>query len=52
MSGDKWKMKFELAEGVKVVCELLRVDDHTICVEFSRLAGDALSFYKHYKSIV
>jgi hypothetical protein len=51
VSGETWKMKFELPWGVKVACELLRVDDHTICVEFSRLSGDSLEFYKYYKEI-
>ena len=45
-------MKYELADGVKVVCELLRVDEHTICVEFNRLEGGAFEFQKHYKEIV
>ncbi len=51
ISDEKWKMKFELAEGLKVAVELLHVDEHTICVEFSRISGDSLEFYKQYKTM-
>ena len=52
ISGEMWKMKFNLPEGLKVACELLRVNEHTICVEFSRLEGDSIEFFKHYKAIL
>ena len=51
ISDEKWKMKFDLSEGLKVAVELLRVDEHTLCVEFSRISGDSLEFYKQYKSM-
>ena len=51
ISDEKWKMKFDLSESLKVAVELLRVDEHTICVEFTRISGESLEFYKQYKAM-
>lgn len=39
-----WKLKFTTKAGVRVSCQLLRVDMETVCVEFVRKAGDRQAF--------
>ena len=49
----KFKASYELpSSDVKVVVELLRVDDGMMCVEVSRMAGDQRAFLQHYRAML
>jgi hypothetical protein len=53
VSSTSWKMKFTLnlekVGQIEVVVNLLRVDDSTICLEFSRKRGNQLAFFEFFK---
>jgi hypothetical protein len=45
----KFTQKTKQSGLIKVVVNILRVDDQTICVEFSRQNGDQLAFFDFFK---
>lgn len=55
VSGDKWKCKFTLkdekAGPIQMSVSLLKVDDTTTCVEFSRKNGNQLAYFETFKGI-
>ena len=50
ISEQQWKLKFEL-EGVKIACVLYQVDESKLCVDFTRMNGDQLAFFKAYQDM-
>lgn len=47
----KLKMKFETATCVAGTIRILKVDEHTNCVEFQKTTGSLASFSDLYKEI-
>lgn len=51
ISEQQWKLKFEL-KGIKIACVLYQVSEGKLCVDFTRMSGDALAFFETYKDIL
>lgn len=56
ISDKKYKMKFELQtkdqggqlQQCKMCVRILKVDEQTVCVEFTKLGGDQIRFHEHF----
>lgn len=56
LSEKKWKLKIEMKHGgpayqIKSACYLYKVNKDIICVDFQRIEGDSLNFFKQYQKI-
>jgi len=54
-SKDKYKIKlnFQLPDDseVQVLTRILRVNEDTVCVEFTKTKGDVMKYYEQFNSI-
>jgi len=58
VNNDKYKVKFtlvtkdsEVVQELKICVKILKVDDATVCVEFSKLSGSNERFQNHYAEL-
>jgi len=59
ISKDKYKIKFDLTtkgqdetvQVTKMVTRILKVDDKTCCVEFTKSDGNNVLFHEHFNNI-
>ena len=56
----KWKITYDVVqeqedglqtEGCKVQVKLLKIDEKTLCVDFTRRGGSSWHFFEHFKMV-